>query len=228
MPFLRLFCLWEAWRRHSSCWRGSEPVISSDATFLNISASRVGRISWHLPGWWVCSIFVKACWRRTRGQKRDRRSDRECADCCFFKIPQICDTTGYVPAGCLKSLPLAVILQDLVIQKYSHKSDNGTHLMELRHCSDPWLCRRSYYVWPGPPVATCTPLSICVWGEKKSERRIWLKWTSIYLLLYLQLRHKIQKGVGPLFEILPERSVNLRIFFGFVFCFCLVVALTFA
>lgn len=70
MPFRGLFCLWEAWRRRSSCWRESEPVISSDATFLNISTSRAGRISWHLPGWWVCSIFVKACWRRTKRGKR--------------------------------------------------------------------------------------------------------------------------------------------------------------
>lgn len=96
MPFLGLFCLWEAWRRRSSCWRESEPVISSDATFLNISTSRAGRISWHLPGWWVCSIFVKACWKRTKGRERDRMQslDKLCASCCLFKIAQLFYKTG--------------------------------------------------------------------------------------------------------------------------------------
>lgn len=106
MPFLGLFCLWEAWRRRSSCWRESEPMISSDATFLSISASRAGKISWRLPGWWVCSIFVKACWRRTTGGNEtgcyQTKEVAALSKCHKYFTKQA--------TGCLKPLASAVVL----------------------------------------------------------------------------------------------------------------------
>ena len=87
-PFPGLFCLWEAWRRRSSCWRGSEPAISSGATFRNTSTSRAGRISWRPPGLPVCSICVKVCWKRTGGAKETEYHQKN-----YVKIIVVAGTT---------------------------------------------------------------------------------------------------------------------------------------